>query len=534
MASKENKYYLVVALIFGAFVYIIFGGARTLNIFNINFLMSGDPAQHWIGWETFRRSPILQWPLGRNDAYGMDIGNTVVFTDSIPLIAIPLKYILYFYHQNIQYTGLWLMLCFALISLTSYNFVQQKTNDKLYALLCTVFFTTSAVLIQRAIGHYALCAQWLLIYSITLQFSDSFSRKKWMSLILLSSLIHAYLMAMCLAIFFADLLNKTKRDRESIKSAAIYLIILFASLYVLMDAVGYFTIAIGSTYISGFGFFHHNLLGFINPNDQVLSTILPEMKKQPGDYEGQAYAGAGLILMAIITIFSQFSYLKEKITSKNRRIALALMVGLYLYSLSGNIAFGDRTIIDFNYPSFLHGITGAFRASGRFIWPVFYTLSLLIVVANYKYKDKRLSYIILALCLSIQAYDKTDSAKWSAAHYIIDENPLQSETKNQINIAGKDCLVAFKPEDFNEEWLKFSYYAAMKNMKIGFGYFARFDREKYDRQKDLVSEEVLSGDMRENCIYVFKNEADAISASNKSNGRFAISRLYNAWALYSK
>lgn len=53
--------------------------------------MEGDPATHWLGWQFFRNSPLLQWPLGANPDYGMEIGSSIIFSDSIPLLAFIFK-----------------------------------------------------------------------------------------------------------------------------------------------------------------------------------------------------------------------------------------------------------------------------------------------------------------------------------------------------------------------------------------------------------------------------------------------------------
>ena len=68
-------------------------GWSILNPKNNMWLEGGqnqDPMQAYLGWEFFRREP---WsiPLGSNQSFGMLPSNSVVYSDSIPLLAIFFK-----------------------------------------------------------------------------------------------------------------------------------------------------------------------------------------------------------------------------------------------------------------------------------------------------------------------------------------------------------------------------------------------------------------------------------------------------------
>jgi len=79
------------AVLTGVVVFVALGGGSILNPEKTGWLMGGDPATQFIGWHFFRHSPVLQVPLGANPNYGMEIGSSVVFSDSLPLLALLFK-----------------------------------------------------------------------------------------------------------------------------------------------------------------------------------------------------------------------------------------------------------------------------------------------------------------------------------------------------------------------------------------------------------------------------------------------------------
>ena len=94
-----------IAILLGLISFIYMTGGAILNPTYIDWLLTGDPATHWLGWQFFRNAPLLQWPLGANPAYGGGMGSSIVFTDSIPLFAFLFKSINIFLPDKFQYFG---------------------------------------------------------------------------------------------------------------------------------------------------------------------------------------------------------------------------------------------------------------------------------------------------------------------------------------------------------------------------------------------------------------------------------------------
>lgn len=101
--------------------------------------MDGDPATHWLGWQFFRQAPLLQWPLGANRAYGMEIGSSIVFTDSIPIMAFIFKPFSAWLPETFQYIGIWVLLCFMLQAYFAWKLLSLITPNRWLALVGSAF-----------------------------------------------------------------------------------------------------------------------------------------------------------------------------------------------------------------------------------------------------------------------------------------------------------------------------------------------------------------------------------------------------------
>ena len=197
------------SILLGFLAFLLITGGKILWPTNTDWLMmEGDPAQHWLGWQFFRYSPLLQWPMGANPDFGMEIGSSIVFTDSIPLLAFIFKPLSAFLPDTFQYMGLWILICFSLQSFFAWKLLSLFTQDKWLPLIGSVFFTIAPVCLWRLAIHNALFSQWILLAGLYFYFTKNFSIVRWIGLLAVAALIHAYLLLMVLAIWSADLIQR--------------------------------------------------------------------------------------------------------------------------------------------------------------------------------------------------------------------------------------------------------------------------------------------------------------------------------------
>ncbi len=96
--------------------------------------------------------------MGVIEKYHYPISTCLVYTDSIPLIGIPLKLFNELLSQPFQYFGLWLMTAYMLQGFFAGLLLKKFTNDWRLILLGTTFFILSPIMFWRTGGHEALVA----------------------------------------------------------------------------------------------------------------------------------------------------------------------------------------------------------------------------------------------------------------------------------------------------------------------------------------------------------------------------------------
>ena len=106
--QKQSLLYLV-PIVLGVLSFFLVVGPYALSPTNLAWLDNGfDQSQHYLGWAFFRDSP-WSFPLGLNPKFGMDISSAIVYSDSIPLLAILFKGISTFLPTPFQYFGIWIL-----------------------------------------------------------------------------------------------------------------------------------------------------------------------------------------------------------------------------------------------------------------------------------------------------------------------------------------------------------------------------------------------------------------------------------------
>ncbi|MEI6413062.1 MAG: DUF6311 domain-containing protein, partial [Pseudomonadota bacterium] len=152
-------------LLLGLGFFLWLYGTDILDPATTGWLLHGDPAQHYLGWEFFRRES-WSFPLGLIHGFGEPALTSVVFTDSIPLVAIPLKLLSPWLPREFQYLGPWMLVCHVLMGGFAWQLLRRLGLEPAAAGLGTLFFLMSPALLFRAYGHESLMAHWLILAAI--------------------------------------------------------------------------------------------------------------------------------------------------------------------------------------------------------------------------------------------------------------------------------------------------------------------------------------------------------------------------------
>jgi len=111
--KNHTFFYYLIPILIGIATFFYGVGPIPLNPEKIAWLNSFDFLQSYLGWAFFRQSP-WDFPIGLNLNYGLDLGNSIVYSDSIPILAFFLKQLLLFCLEisNILEFGCLYALCF--------------------------------------------------------------------------------------------------------------------------------------------------------------------------------------------------------------------------------------------------------------------------------------------------------------------------------------------------------------------------------------------------------------------------------------
>ena len=286
----------VAAALAGVALFFFLFDPRLLDPGYVAWLMDGDPGTMYLGWRFFRAED-WGWPPGAMHAYGLDIASSIVYTDSIPLVALPAKLISAWLPTTFQYFGWWMLACYALQGWFGGMLADLAAERPLQRLAIALMFVASVPIMDRAIGHYALMSHWLVLWALWLALRPhrDHATLAWTAVACLASLVHAYLLYLVLAIWVADVVRRRHFDpepRTSFAAAFRHVVVVGIALWIAMTIAGYFTLPRSA--ISGgveyYGRFATNLNAFFNP--QWGSRFLPAWPVIPGsELEGQAYLG---------------------------------------------------------------------------------------------------------------------------------------------------------------------------------------------------------------------------------------------------
>ena len=515
-AYPKSWLWSLVPLLLGAALFFIVTGGKILNPQNIDWLMAGDPAQHWLGWQFFRSSPLLQWPLGANPEFGLELGSSVVFSDSIPLMAFIFKLLNPLLPEHFQYTGIWLLMCFCLQALFSWKLLELFTANKILLVLGCLFFAMAPSFVWRMHAHFALSAHWLLIAGLYLYFSKPLSLGRWAALLSVGVLIHAYLVAMLMAIALTDLVQRRWLKQIGTAQALGCAVGAFALVGLIMWATGYFMVGSGVAG-GGFGVFRMNLLSLFDPND-IWSTVLPDLNGIPGDYEGFNYLGGGMLVLALVAagvlIKNRF---RVRVTATLIPL-VALSVLLFIYALSTQVAFSNHELFSYPLPRPFKAITSTFRASGRFFWPAYYAIYLGVFFLLFTQLKTRIAILVCTVALTFQLFDTHNAwtlfkNKFSFAQPW--ESPMASPLWQDFSRRYTSIIVVL-PGNASAQWLPIAQFAATHDMSTNTGYFARIDPVIEKNMHAILNEAVSTQKYSQDALYIFEDDALWTAASSNT------------------
>lgn len=517
----------IVAALLGGIAFALIYGIKILNPLYTDWLLTGgDPSQHYLGWEFFRRSDWY-FPLGLTDQLAYPLKTSVIYTDSIPIFAVFFKLFRSILPQQFQYFGIWGLLCFVLQGYYAAKILGERSSSKAVILVGTVFFIVSPVMLFRMYYHTALAAHWLILLAIYFYFKHEKEYRdifkpvmQWGILGILIGSIHLYFVPMCGAILLGYILCSVWKERK-VRIRFFYPGISFSvGLFLTIYLLGGFSSG-ADTGTNNLGLFSFNLNAFLNP--MSYSTLLKNTSLwnwpfyTQGQYEGFSYLGMGIILLCACGIVLMVKNIFRRRKPSVYQVMTVLMsIGLIVLAASPTITWNDKLLLQLPYSSTIYKYWGIFGSCGRMAWPVVYFLMIfgIISISNMTWKRKEITSVILILACLVQVVDLSGQLYKRHANYsekVVYKSPLEGTVWDDIISSGEYKHVVWVTHNVDHnDVIQVAVYAMKNDMTMGNFYFARgIDN------RDIIEEQLQN--TSEDCVYVFLKSDDTFEYEDYEN-----------------
>ena len=518
LAQKRELSFLF-PLLLGAIAFFIIVGFEPLNPINAGWVLGRlDPTQHYLGWLFYRNGP---WtiPIGLNPLFGQDLSSSIVYSDSIPLLAIPLKAIEFVLPKKFHYFGLWIFGCFLLQAWLAWKILGIYTKDVVFKLFGCGLFIFFPPMLWRintpAGGHAALVGHFLILWAIYLILRPIQTNRilLWVSLLSLSVLTHFYLFAIVAMLWITDLANHRFIQRDiSSKSFLQEIFLSLVSILFLAWQAGYFAISASLNSDRGYGFYGMNVLGLAD--SQGWSYVFRSFTHPSSWGEGFSYLGLGVLIAgvaALLSLFSKHPSNRKALLNffRDHRFLGALIIFLAIFAVSNRVGLAGYSFT-FPLPAWLTPIADVLRSSARLFWPVQYLLMVGIFIAIVRLYPRKVALIILSGCFFIQAADTSKgwllNRKQLAHYHSTDEHVHNLSNRFWVDAAMHYHHLTLVPSvNRPPNWENFSIYAATHGMTTNAVHMARVDLGKQEASNLKLNQQIDTGAFDPDTLYIVEN-----------------------------
>ncbi len=397
--------------ILGLLALLVFHARVRLSVLdpgNVGWMQTGDWPHYLQGW-SFYRWDSWRFPIGYFSNLLHPVGTSTGLTDSIPWLALICKIFDPWLPRSFQYFGFYLLLCFFLQGFLGFRIMMLLSRDRLHSMLTAAFLMVAPALLNRVV-HIALCSHWMVLSLILWNVSSARSpessgvcRRKATALNLLAAVTHPYLWAMTF-VMSLPLFARRWRERAEVASSFVF----WTLLQIVLAVLGWWVfgyLVLGSVEEGGFGRYAGNLTGFFDSAGKT--ALAPQIGVIGSPGEAFDFVGLGIALIPAIllaawvkrTVFdggaNDRTWSGPWLPSSPYFPLLVTTTGLWLFSLA---LFSPLF-------RWLGPVSGAFRASGRFSWPLYYCVVLFLLWRYRRAFPSRAATGFLLLLLGLQAYD---------------------------------------------------------------------------------------------------------------------------------
>ena len=470
---QKHRWSLTGALL-GALVFLILYGVRVLDPTCVDWILnnaSPDPAQHYLGWVFYRRSGWHLPYLGANYSAIYPYRTSILYTDSIPLLAVLGKLLGGVLPARFQYLGLWGLFCYAMQGGLAQALIARvggvrpgNTAKNWASVLGAGVLVLFPALNIRMFAHTALAANWLVLLALWLWLCAEQSENRptaaklclwWGILGLLCAGIHLYYLPMVGMVLVAACVQRALEKRGPaavVLPVASFCGAVLAELFVL-------------------GAFAANFAGYSNgylSGADLANLFVPGLG---ASWEQEIYAGLGTTIAVVLALAGLLVQHKQAgaFFRRHKNVVIAALVLLVLDAIAamGNtVTFAGRTLFTVPIPQVLMDFWAMFSSCARLAWLAGMLLAVAACGLVLRFWQGAAAAVLLALCAAAQGFgQRAELAKRFAAYhdaaYYENTTQLTDPAWEQLAASGQFTHLAFASFDFeHDEFWDLAAFAA--------------------------------------------------------------------------
>jgi len=440
---------------------------------------SGDHIQHYYAWQAYATGNLASWLPPKFSNWTWPEQVPLIYGDTVPLASVILAPIAKITKISFQF--------FSTLSLVSIigsylcgawigNYFSLKPSQ---SSLIGLIIAISPPALIRVAGHEALSLHVVIILAIALMIRRIRSLAAWSLILLLSLGTHAYMFAISFPMaILAQFTCKYEGNEESVRLANARSCSLRIGLLciVAVSCLGLLGYIPNSTDINSDGdIWSANVFSLLDP--QGNSFIAKSLdKKDPHQWEGFSYLGWLGITAIAISIGATTATGRTPVNNSNifpsPRWYWSLITLFAIFSL-GDQWFAGKTLIMTigNDLTLVRNLQKVFHATGRFMWPAYYSLLLWGLINSMRSTKFPKSLAIFFAILLLETHIPTaikvkeilashyrDGQEWQQKRSISQDPLLNTLTHAQLllNATGDpgfrtDSLPQFIPKAMNPQ-----------------------------------------------------------------------------------
>ena len=470
---QKHRWSLTGALL-GALVFLVLYGVRVLDPTCVDWILnnpSPDPAQHYLGWVFYRRSGWHLPYLGANYSAIYPYRTSILYTDSIPLLAVLGKLLGGVLPARFQYLGLWGLFCYAMQGGLAQALIARvggvrpgNTAKNWASVLGAGVLVLFPALNIRMFAHTALAANWLILLALWLWLCAERSENRpnaaklclwWGILGLLCAGIHLYYLPMVGMVLVAACVQRALEKRGP---AA-----------VMLPVASFCGAALAELFV--LGAFAANFAGYSNgylSGADLANLFVPGLG---ASWEQEIYAGLGTTIAVVLALAGLLVQHKQAgaFFRRHKNVVIAALVLLVLDAIAamGNtVTFAGRTLFTVPIPQALMDFWAMFSSCARLAWLAGMLLAVAACGLVLRFWQGAAAAVLLALCAAAQGFgQRAELAKRFAAYhdaaYYESTTQLTDPAWEQLAASGQFTHLAFASFDFeHDEFWDLAAFAA--------------------------------------------------------------------------